>query len=482
MHSFTTACMTWIPPGIFIVSDRVMEIAAAASLATSAVSLFGACKDLISSIISGVEQVQQNNTKALNCFMKARFLAKLTEKCEERYEQCYWLDHVLQDELATKLEYIESLLKRIKSLLPTNQKKRKWFKAGSDREFIDQLEGLLKEVDNELGKLSKEIDQILARPRCPSSAVSEVDHPLPSKVTDLRAKQEGKYVVVSWKDCTNSAENVLHYNIYIDDNVWDVYDPHTSSSIDSSEHSVRMTTTFDPWHLYFVTVSAVNKASQEGQRSSPVQILMNACPPDIKPMGLKVLTALSRKSVILSVNCPENFNEMAISKCKIQGFADGTIQITREANFLENQGHRDNLLFEVTDIEPMWNCRVAVTFSNDYGEGIRSDEIRFQINSMRPSKPNLSLIENSSNSVKVEISTETNPGNVLGYQLYKRQGSKGKKEREGVPIIQQGSDPINYTINDLQPRKKYHFFVVSESAMDQSTLESDILKVKTPAA
>ena len=180
--------------------------------------------------------------------MKTKFLANLTNICETKYTKCStWLDHISQDELAVKLEYIKSLLEKVKSEIPANQKKRKWFKADSVRDSIDTLEVTLKEVDNKLGKLNATIDQILARPRCPSSAVSEIDYPLPSKVTDVAAKPEGRYMVVSWKDDANSADSIQHYSIYVDDNVRDVYDPSTSSStsIDSKEHSARLRSTFD---------------------------------------------------------------------------------------------------------------------------------------------------------------------------------------------------------------------------------------------
>ena len=173
--------------------------------------------------------------------------------------------------------------------------------------------------------------------------------------------------------------------------------------------------------MYFVGVSTVNKADQERWRSSPVSVLMNKCPPGIKPTGLKVLTASSRSSVVLSIDRPENFDEMAISKCKICGFANETIPVTKEAILRETQRHTNTLQFEVKVIEPTWNCRVAVFFCNDHGDSIRSDEITFQIDSMKPSKPNLSLIQKSSKVVQLEILTETNPGNVLQYHLYRRQ-------------------------------------------------------------
>ena len=80
------------------------ECAAASATFTSAVSLFIICKDLISSISSGIDQVKQNNTKAVNCSMKAKFLANLTNICETKYTKCLtWLDHISQDELAIKL-------------------------------------------------------------------------------------------------------------------------------------------------------------------------------------------------------------------------------------------------------------------------------------------------------------------------------------------------------------------------------------------
>ena len=386
------------------------------------------------------------------------------------------------------MKYINDLLEDIKSKIPS---KRKWWpgRARSEKEFMDLLDDTLKEVDSGLTKVSAEIKEELVHSRCPSSAVSDIDFPLPSKVTKVEAKPEGKYMVVSWQDNENSADNIKQYNniIYIDDIVRDIYaDSGSGANLTSNKYySVRLGVVFDTWGRHYVQVSAVNKADQEGQKSSYVLILMNQCPPNIKPMGLKVLTVSSRTSLVLSVDYPENFDDMAISKCKIYGFADRTIPMTREASFLETRrpsDHTNTLQFEVTDIEPQWNCQATVFFCNDYGEGIRSDKIGFQINSLRPSKPTLSLIEKSNNSIKIEISTKTNPGNVLQYHLYRRQGYKGKKEKEPEPIKQRGSAPIIYDINDLQPSKKYHLYIVSESAIDKSTLESDILQVKTLSA
>ena len=460
-----------------------METTAAASASSAAVSLFSVCKDLISAIIKGTQQVNQNNTKAINCSIKAKCLVKLIDTYETKYNECStWLDHISREELKSKLEYIKSLLKNAESEIPTNQKKRKWFKADSVREFIATLEVTLKEVDNELAKLKETITQILDRPRRPSSAFSEIDYPLPSVVTDVAAKSEGNYIVVSWKD-PNSTDNIQHYNIYVDELVQDIYDPSTSPNNNSNEYSVRLSTRFDAWGMYLIQVSAVNKAKQEGQRSSHVSVVMNKCPPDIKPAGLKVLTASSRTSVILGVDRPENFDKMEISKCKICGVADKRSPLSMEGILLEIERDTNTLHFEVKDIESTWNCEVAVIFCNDHGDGIRSDEIiQFQIDSMKPSKPNLSLIQKSSEAVKIEILTEINPGNILQYHLYRQQGSQnGELKQEPQPIKQQGAAPITYDINDLQPRKKYYFHVVSESAVDGSTYKSDILMVKTPA-
>ena len=284
-------------------------------------------------------------------------------------------------------------------------------------------------------------------------------------------------MVVSWEDPANSADSISHYKIYVDDNLLDIYVPDQMTS--AGEHSARLSTTFDIVRMHHVQVSAVNKADQEGRRSSHTSVLMNQCPPNIKPTGLKVLTASSRTSVILSVNCPENFDKtlMKISKCKVNGIANEN-PISREASY---QIYSNTFRFEITDIEPCWNCRVAVIFSNEHGDGKLSDEILFQINSMKPSKPELLLIHRSNTTVKFQILTVINPGNVQEYHVYKKLGSDGMLEREPNPIIPEGIAPIIHEVTDLQPHKKYFFHVTAVSAIDNSTYESDVLKIKTSA-
>ena len=98
-----------------------MEGAAAASVTTSVVSLVGVCKDLISSIVDGIEKVNLNNIKISICFQKAKFLLDSVDKVEKKL-QCFWLDCHTQDELTKKLEYIKGLLHNILYKLPANQK------------------------------------------------------------------------------------------------------------------------------------------------------------------------------------------------------------------------------------------------------------------------------------------------------------------------------------------------------------------------
>ena len=54
-------------------------------------------------------------------------------------------------------------------------------------------------------------------------------------------------------------------------------------------------------------------------------------------------------------------------------------------------------------------------------------------------------------------------------------------EQEPNPIIPEGIAPIIHEVTDLQPHKKYFFRVTAVSAVDNSTYESDVLKIKTSA-
>ena len=463
-----------------------MEVAAAASVATSVVSLIGTCKDLLSSIVDGIEKVKLNNIEVSICFQKAKFLLDSVDKTEKKLQRC-WLDSHTQDELTPKLEYIKCLLHNILEKLPMNQKKRTLFKAKRVKELIDTLQGVLREVDTRLHQLTNITDKLLAHSRCPSitsSAVSETDNPLPHVVEEVKVKPDGKHMVVSWKDYANNAANIKQYNIYVDDNLKDVYYPNTDSA-ESNEHSARLRTIFEGWRMYFVQVAAVNKGDHEGRISDHVPVYMNQHPPNVKPTSVTFISATSRTSVLFSVDRPETYNDMGITACKVHGLDDQGISLTKKEKCQVSKEHPNTLNFEIKDIDPARLYRLAVFFCNEHGDGKRSDELSFQINSMNPSKPNIILLRKvSSTSVQVRISTERNSGNVWYYYLFRIQGANGKPNMEPEPIKASGNTPADCEINGLKPSTLYKFYVVSipvQELCECTTCESNILEVRTTA-
>ena len=142
------------------------------------------------------------------------------------------------------------------------------------------------------------------------------------------------------------------------------------------------------------------------------------------------------------------------------------------------------MTFEIRGIDPAWNCKVAIVFSSEYGDSETSEKVSFQINSMNPSKPHLSLKNVLSTSVQVEISTETNACNVLCYYLFRKQCSSGQHVMEPEPI-ERRENPFFYTFNDLLPSTTYDLYAVSIPINDVQdsipTAQSNFLNVKTRA-
>lgn len=462
------------------------EIAAAAAVTSSVVSLFDVCKGLISSIVKGITQVKLNDDGIVNCVQKARYLERYIESIERNCKECHWMSRDTQEELTIKLEYVNSLLDNVCKRcneLSTKQKKWKFFNASGMKQLMDTSFEDLRVVDNHLDVINKQIKHTKAVPII-SPAVSEVDFHLPAQIREVTANPNGKYLNVSWEDIENSPSNLEKYNIYVDDNLRAFYSLSTTD-IQSNKHvySVRLQLNDSCVHLHTVQVSAVNKAGEEGLKSSQVAVLMNQCPPDVKPTGLKVETALSRTSVVLSVDRPINYDDMGKTICKIHGYANRKIQIEKEAKFIESCNPQSSILnFEIGRIDPVWDCRVAVCFCNEHGEGMRSKEISFKIDSLHPSTPKLSSKQITSRTVEVDIFTETNPGSVSHCYVFQKQdgGDKIVMELE-EPIKQAGDNPIYHDIKGLQPDTMYQFYVISVSAADQRTYESDHLPVKTKA-
>lgn len=456
------------------------QIAAASAVTSSAVSLFGVCRDLASSIVKGINQMNLNDEHTLNCFLKTKLLKNEIADIETIYKECHWMSRATQRSLTIELEYVKSLLDNVCnrcSRLSTKQKMYKFVIGSGIRCLMETSFSDLLEVDNRLAKVKGQIKDIRANPMI-SPAVSEVDFHLPAQIRKVTTNQDGKYLVVNWEDTDNTPSNLEQYNIYVDDNIRTFY-PVTTTHIQSNIHVHSARVPLDDWCIHTIQVSAVNKAREEGSKSDHMVVLMNQHPPNVKPTGVKVAAASSRTSVLFCVDRPVNYNDMEIIKCKIHGYANRRICIEREADCLESS---DTIIFEIGDIDPAWDCQVTVCFCNEYGEGLQSDEIPFKIDSMHPSAPKLSSKQITSTIVKVEIFTEINPGNVLCYYLFQKQDKNKIVLHLKEPIKQLEDNPIFHDIDGLQPNTKYKFWVVSVSATDENTYESETLTVKTKAA
>ena len=458
--------------------------AAQAVTATGALSLFSACKTLISSIKKSIDQVKRNELKVTFWLKKTELLSKLIEQCERKYNQCPWLDQFSQEELLIKLEYIKNELKMAVHAMP---EKQHFYKAHSDKKVIDLLTESINNVDIKLGELKTAIDEILARPRRPSTAVSEVDSPLLKEVTNVKAKAQGQYIIVSWRDDVNSVDSIMYYNIYVNDSVTDTYDPRTSDSV--VNYSAKTTTTFAAWQSYRVSITAVNMAGHEGYRSEDDIVLMNQSRPNGKPKGLKVVTALSRTSVLLSVKRPNNLDYEAMMWCNVY-VRVGTETMRDKVTYEETDSgpEEKNIEFQAKNIDPDRSCQVSVAFGNEYGTGEQSEEIMVSVNSMKPSTPILSKNSSTSDRAVLEICTKANFGNVEQYQVYMKQGFLGRFEAKGPPVKpEDATATMIHPIDNLQPRKTYFFYVVSKSysavTLDRSIpAKSNIVQVKTSAA
>lgn len=455
-----------------------MQAAIAQGVTTGASELFRVCKELISSIKQGIDQIKINQVDIPFLFQKAGNLLRLAGECEELYNQCPCLDRLSQMELQNKLENIKDTLKLAYQYVPTNQEKKRFYNASPDKKIIDLLKEKLMEVDNELFKLKEELKKIHDRPRRPSTAVSDVDFPFPSKVTDFKAEAQGQYIRVSFTDDANEANDIKNYNIHIDGKIVDIYNP--NPRINANQHSARTTSVFNPWQFYRVSITAVNKADQEGYPTEPITVLMDKSPPVGRPTGLMVVTALSRTSVDLSVDYPENFDEIAMEKCVVYV----TMKGTTESQVAHYQESKDTLRFTVKNIDPACTCRVVVAFANQYGVGEQSGEITFKINSMKPSKPDLSVSAPTSDKAILTILTKDHPGNVVRYFVYKKQGFIGKFELVPLsqPVKPQGTDQVTCPINGLLPHKRYSFFVTSKAdpSVSSELAHSDIKIITTP--